>query len=148
VRKAASFWAALLLGGTAMAADFTGTWKLNLEKSPGTNPNIASETMKLEQTGPNAYRTTIDIVQKSGNKTHHEINRVYDGQEHQVSMDGSPLKGTEICEITEAGVRKITMKENRKVVEVIMGTISADGNTMTHTVSTDKGQNVAIFDKQ
>jgi hypothetical protein len=26
--KAASFWAALLLGGTAMAADFNGTWKL------------------------------------------------------------------------------------------------------------------------
>ena len=33
----ASFWAALFLGGTAMAADFTGTWKLNLEKSTGDN---------------------------------------------------------------------------------------------------------------
>ncbi len=148
MRKAASFWAALFLGGTAMAADFTGTWKLNLEKSPGTNQNIASETMKLEQTGPNAYRTTIDIVQKSGNKTHHEINRVYDGQERPLSVDGLPPQGTQICEITEAGVRRITMKENGKVVEVITATISADGKTMTHTVSTDKGQNVAIFERQ
>ena len=40
------------------------------------------------------------------------------------------------------------MKENGKVVEVITATISADGKTMTHTVSTDKGQNVAVFEKQ
>lgn len=147
MRKTASLLVALFLGGIAVAADFTGTWKLNLEKSPGTNENIASETMKLEQTGTNAYRTTIDIMQKSGNKTHYEINRVYDGQERAVPEDGLP-HGTEICEITEAGVRKITMKVNGKVVEVITATISADGKTMTHTVTTDKGQHVAIYEKQ
>jgi hypothetical protein len=146
MRKMASFLAALFLGATAMAADFTGRWKLNLEKSPGTNPNIASETIKLEQTGPNAYRTIIDIVQKSGIKEHHEINRVYDGQERPVPEDGLP-HGTEICEISDTGVRKITMKVNGKVVSIITATISADGKTMTHTVSTDKGQNVAIFKK-
>jgi hypothetical protein len=147
MRKTASFLAALFLGGTTMAADFTGTWILNLEKSPGTDPNIAAETMKLEQTGPKAYRTTIDIVQKSGNKVHHEINRVYDGQERPVPEDGLS-HGTEICEITDAGVRKITMKVNGKVVEVITATISVDGKTMTHAISTAKGQHVGIFEKQ
>ena len=55
--------------------------------------------MKLEQIGPNAYRTTIDIVQKSGSKTHHEMNRIYDGQERPVPGDGFSPQGTEICEL-------------------------------------------------
>jgi hypothetical protein len=148
MRKTASILAAFFLGATAIAADFTGTWKLNLEKSPGTSDNIAFQTMKLDQTGPNAYRTTIDIVQKSGKKIHHEMNRVYDGQERPVPGDGLSPQGTEICEITDAGVRKITMKENGKVVAVITATISADGKTMTHTVSNDKGEHVGIFEKQ
>lgn len=44
----------LLLGGTAFAADFTGTWKLN-EKKSDPIPNVVTETMTLERTGPNAY---------------------------------------------------------------------------------------------
>ena len=148
MRKAASFWAALFLGGTAMAADFTGTWKLNLEKSTGDNSKVAYDTMKLEQIGPNAYRTTIDIVQKSGSKTHHEMNRIYDGQERPVPGDGFSPQGTEICEITAAGDRKITFKESGKVVEVLTSSVSKDGKTLTNTITTDKGQLVLIFEKQ
>jgi hypothetical protein len=147
MRKLAWILSALLLGGTAMAADFTGTWKLNLEKSPGTR--LASGTIKLEQIGPNAYRTTVDNVSKSGKTTHSEMNRVYDAQERHVNGDGLTDQGTEICEITSDGTRKVTMKENGKVVEVISATISADGKTMTHTVTDDKGvQHVAIYDRQ
>ncbi len=148
MHKSASFWAALFLSGTAMAADFTGTWKMNLEKSTGDNSKVAYDTMKLEQTGPNAYRTTIDIVGKSGSKTHHEMNRIYDGQERPVPGDGLSPQGTEICEITPAGDRKITFKENGKVVSVLTSSVSKDGKTLTNAVTTDKGQHVSIFERQ
>jgi hypothetical protein len=147
MRKAASFWAALLLGGTAMAADFTGIWKLNLEKSSDIS-KVAYDTIKLEQTGPNAYRTTHDTMLKSGTKTHHEMNRVYDGQERPLPGDGLSPQGTEICEITAAGERKITFKENGKVVEVLTSSVSKDGKTLTNTVTTDKGPYVSVYDKQ
>lgn len=42
MRIAASFWAPLLLGATAMAANFAGTWNANLKKSTGDIGNIAS----------------------------------------------------------------------------------------------------------
>jgi hypothetical protein len=147
MRKATSFWAALLLGGTAMAADFTGTWKLNLEKSSDTS-KVAYDTIKLEQTGPNAYRTTHDTMLKSGTKSHHEMNRVYDGQERPVPGDGLSPQGTEICEITAAGDRKITFKENGKVVQVLTSSVSKDGKTLTNTFATDKGPYVSVYDKQ
>jgi|SRR5579859_185227 len=146
--KAASFWAALLLGGTAMAADFTGTWKLNLEKTTGDTSKVASDTMRLEQTGPNAYRTTIDTVLKSGSKTHQEMNRVYDGKERPVPGDGSSAQGTEICEITNAGDRKVTFKENGNIIRVLVSSVSEDGKTLTNRITTDKGQSVLVFDKQ
>ena len=145
MRKTAWILAILLLSGTAMAADFTGTWKLNQEKSPDPRTNVISLTMTLEQIGPNAYRTTIDSVSKSG-KTRHVIDRIYDGKERHV--DDAPPEGTEICEITPDGVRKITMKNAGKVVEVIEAIISADGKTMTHIITDAKGKQVAIFDRQ
>lgn len=63
----------ILLAMTGLAADFAGTWKLNSEKSKPAD-DVASDTMmammKIEQTGPNTYRSTIDSVQKSGQKSH------------------------------------------------------------------------------
>jgi hypothetical protein len=37
------------------------------------------------------------------------MNRVYDAQERHVNGDGLTDKGTEICEITADGTRKVTM---------------------------------------
>src|SRR5215469_4851940 len=144
MRKTVLTLAGVFLCATAMAADFVGTWKLNQEKSPDPNPNVVSMTMKLQPIGANSYRTTIDSVLKSGEKRHNDIDRVYDGQERHVTNDGLSPQGTEICEITPDGVRKITMKENGKVVAVIEATISADGKTMTHSMTNDKGKHVSI----
>jgi hypothetical protein len=76
------------------------------------------------------------------------MNRVYDGQERPVPGDGLSPQGTEICEITPAGDRKITFKENGKVVEVLTSSVSKDGKTLTNTITTDKGRLVLIFEKQ
>lgn len=148
MRKAASFWAALLLGGTAMAADFSGAWKLNVDRSTGKFGDITSYILTLKQTGPNAYRTTTDIVDKSGKRERHEIDRVYDGQERPPIVDGKPAQGTNICVLTDTGDRKITMKRDGKVYEVLVSSISDGGKTLTNRITTDKGQFVLVFEKQ
>jgi hypothetical protein len=56
-----------------MAADFAGTWKLNLEKSKLQNNDLASETMNISKTGPNSYTTAADTVSKSCEQRHTEV---------------------------------------------------------------------------
>src|SRR5438105_2608496 len=76
MRIALALCGMLSLTVTLSAADFTGTWVLNPAKS--TAPNIVSQTMKIEQTGANTTKDIIDVVLKSGQKVHQEINRIYD----------------------------------------------------------------------
>jgi hypothetical protein len=118
------------LTATLVAADFTGTWKLNLAKSQGTN-DLVSFIIKIEQTGPNMYRTTVDTVVKSGEKGHQEINRIYDGEEHPMTGEGIPEGASEICQFVDASTRKITQKRGGKVVSELTATMSSDGKVTT-----------------
>jgi hypothetical protein len=148
MRKLAGVFIVCLCAATAMAADFTGTWKLNLQKSKLNHANIASETMTIEQTGPNSYRTSQDITLTSGEKHHGAINRVYDGKEHAVAAADSTGHDSEICESVTGG-RKITMKKDGKVVTIINSTVSADGQTLTNNRSNADGEvEVLIFDRE
>ena len=72
----------LLIAGTMVAADFTGTWKLNPEKSKLGNRDITQGTLTTRQTGPDTYTSTLDFVTRSGEKRHQESVRVCDGKEH------------------------------------------------------------------
>src|SRR5579859_5970693 len=91
-----ALFALTLSAVTVMASDFTGTWKLNLAKSKPSN-DLATQTMKIEQTGPNSYRTTIDGFLNSGKKEHQEVNRICDGKEHPAKGVGFKQEGaTEI----------------------------------------------------
>ena len=132
---------------TVMAADFYGMWKLNLAKSkPGNGP--ASETMKIEHTGPNTYRTTIDTVLNSGQTRHVEINRVLDGKEHPVTGVGvNPEGATEICQQLDASTHKVTQKRDGKTVSEFTSTVSPDGKVMTN-VRTGGGAGTLVFEKQ
>jgi hypothetical protein len=139
------FWAALLL---VMAANFTGTWNANLKKSTGDIGNIASYKVKIEEIGPKANRTTLDVVEASGAKHHQQVDRIYDGKERHVPINGNLYKGTEIAEFAEGGGRKITMKEDGKVVEVLVSSLSKDGKTMTNRETTEKGETVFVMEKE
>jgi hypothetical protein len=147
MRPAQMIIGTILLAMTGLAADFTGTWKVNLEKSkPGSD--LASDTMKIEQTGPNTYRTTIDRVQKSGQKSHQEINRTYDGKEHPVTGVGfNPAGGTEICEMVNSSTHKVTQKRDGKIVSEFTSTVSADGKVMT-SIRTGNGAEMLVFERQ
>jgi hypothetical protein len=126
--------------------DFTGTWKLNFAKSKPSN-DLVSETMKIEQTGPNAYRTTIDDALKSGQKGHQEINRICDGKEHPSTGVGFKQEGaTEICE-QMSSTRKVTQKRDGKVVSEFTSTVSPDGKVMTN-VRKGGGDETLVFERQ
>jgi hypothetical protein len=138
MRKFAVVLLVLLCCLTAMAADFAGTWKLNPAKSKLRSPE--AETMTIEKTGPNSYRTSVEFTNGSA---HFVRDRVYDGKEHAVGSG----KRSEICTIGAGGVRKIVMMENGKVETTITSTISEDGQTMTNVRVDAQGQDVMVFDR-
>jgi len=147
MRPALIIVAALSLAISVMAADFTGTWKLDLAKSKPRG-DVASETMKIEETGPNTYRTTIDEVQNSGQKAHQEIIRICDGKEHPSMGIGFKQEGaTEICELIGASTRRMTQKRDGKVVSELTSTVSADGKLMTN-VRKGGGEETLVFERQ
>ena len=90
----------------------------------------------------------IDVVLKSGQKVHQEINRIYDGKEHPVTGVGITSGGTEICQQIDASTRKITQKRDRKVVSEITSTISADGKTLTNRRTTGDVKDVRVFERR
>jgi hypothetical protein len=148
MRKTAWILTTVLFSTTAMAADFAGTWKLNLEKSKNQDPKVVSETLTIEPTGPNSYRTTIDITLKSGEKRHLERNRIYDGKEHPIQGTGTSPNQSEICELNDRGERTIKMEQDGHVVTEIKSSISADGRTLTNTRSGTSGLDIQVFDRQ
>ena len=137
----------LLLAASAMAADFSGTWKLDPAKSKPGN-DLASETMKIEKTGQNAYHVTLDRVLKSGESRHQEISRTCDGKEHPATGVGFKQEGaTEICEFLDASTHKVTQKRDGKQVSQFTSTISGDGKVMTN-VRSGTGAETLVFERQ
>jgi hypothetical protein len=124
-------------------------WKLNLAKStPGNGNDVASETMKIEQIGPNAYRTTTDAVLNSGQKAHQEHNRIYDGKEQPATGTGFKQEGaTEICELVNASTRKVTQKRDGKDISEFTATVSPDGKVMTNVRKGGRDETL-VFERQ
>jgi hypothetical protein len=138
------------LGATLAAADFTGTWKLNVEKSK-LPADLASETMTISQTGPNSYKSSIDMVTKSGERRHTELNRTCDGREHLLTGVGiRQEKGaSEICQQIDPSTRKVTAKRGGKVIEEITSTLSPDGKVATVDIRRTLGntEEILVFNR-
>jgi hypothetical protein len=138
--------ATLALGTTLVAADFTGTWKLNSEKSKIRGNNFASSTMTISQTGPNTYVHIVDNVTKSGESEHQEFTRIYDGKEHPRTGVGLRQEGaTEIAEQINPTTLKITQKKDGTVLAEITSMLSTDGNVITNRRTTGKTKEVFVF---
>jgi len=130
-----------------MAADHTGTWKLNLQKSTLRNANLASETLTIEKTGPTSFRTTIDDTLISGEKLHRVYDRTYDGKERSASGPGI-TPSSEICEFVIGKARRITMKTNGNITTIIDSIVSADGQTLTNLREDAQGADVMVYDRE
>jgi len=70
-----------LFSVASLAADMTGTWKMNPAKSK-LRSKVVTQAMKVEKTAANSYRFTWDRISSSGEKTQLSENRICDGKEH------------------------------------------------------------------
>ena len=138
----------LLIAGTMAAADFTGTWKLNPEKSKLGNRDIAQGTLTIKQTGPDTYTSTLDFVTRSGEKRHQESVRVCDGREHAVPHVDPSKVSIVMCQVGPGSTRKIVEQENDKVIVEMTSTVSADGKVLTNVWKYEDGVVVFVFEKQ
>jgi hypothetical protein len=118
-----------LFAGTlnSYAADYSGTWVANIEKSQLGTPPPKSYVMKVEKTGPNAFLVTIDVMRADGKEVHQQFTRTYDGKEHP----GVPKEATETCTQVDPLTRHIVGKNNGKVTYEIDAKMAPDQKTMT-----------------
>jgi hypothetical protein len=129
----------------SFAADYSGTWVANIEKSQLGSPPPKSEVMKVEKTGPNAYLVTIDMVRADGQNRHQQFTRTYDGKEH--ASPGAPKEATETCTQVDPLTRHIVGKNEGKVIYEIDAKMAPDGKTMTtrQTFFTPDGQTKEVL---
>ncbi len=147
MRVASILFSALLFVASATAADFVGTWKVNIAKSNlPANSNVASQTLTLQQAGPNTYKTIQVVVLQSGETQNGEIIRLYDGKEHVSEGSGFPKGRSEICEFVGAKTRKIVVKRDGKQIDEFTSNISGDGKTMTN-VHVGNNPKTEIFER-
>jgi hypothetical protein len=138
----------LFMIGTMVGADFTGTWKLNPEKSKLGNRDIAQGTLTTRQSGPDTYTSTLDYVTKAGATRHEESVRVCDGKEHATPHVDPSKVSTVVCQVGPGSTRKIVEKDNDKVVVEMTSTVSADGKVLTNVWKYEDGDVVFVFEKQ
>ncbi len=138
----------LLVVGTMLGSDFTGTWKLNPEKSKLGNRDISQGTLTTKQTGADTYTSTLDFVTRAGAKRHEESVRVCDGREHATPHVDPSKVSTVMCQVGPDSTRKIVEKENGKVIVEMNSTVSPDGKVMTNVWKYEDGEVVFVFEKQ
>ena len=149
----------LLSSACLLAADYSGTWAADIQKSNFGRTPYASYVMKLEQTAPNTFRVTVDSVNLDGEASLEQFTRIYDGKEHRIYDDGKDHPGmskgaSEICTQVDPVTRHILQKTDGKVTSELDSTISADGKTMItrRTVPTPEGGKrevqVFVFERQ
>jgi hypothetical protein len=143
-----------LLSGQApaQAADsIIGTWTLNVAKStysPGPPPK--SLTVKFEVAG-DGIKSTADTVAADGSGSHTEYTANYDGKDY-------PLKGMKDADTVslrqvDANSTVRADKKAGKVVRTYTRKLSADGKTMTVTItgSDEQGRtinNAVVLERQ
>jgi hypothetical protein len=118
----------LFLFAGISAADYSGTWVANIEKSQLGTPPPKRYVMKVEKTGPNAFLVTTDEVGADGKESHEQFTRTYDGEEH---ADKEHPEATEACTQVDPLTRHIVGKDNGKVAYLTDAKMAPDRKTMT-----------------
>ena len=129
-----------------------GTWKLDLAKStysPGPPPRSATLTFQAE--GQGGLRVTIETVDAQGNTTKGGGALPNDGNFHPVA--GNPDFDAQADKAANDSTGWIIRTKAGKIVQTLIGVVSADGKTLTITtggVTVDGRQinNVFVDEKQ
>jgi hypothetical protein len=141
-----------VFAGSLLAADAAiGTWKLNPAKSkfsPGPPPQGA--TVTYEESG-NGVKRTGEMVNADGTKTSFEYTAQYDGKEYPVTGN----LNADMISLMRVNDRTVeaTLKKDGKVTTNARRVVSADGKTLTITLTGTNAQgqkmrNVQVFEKQ
>jgi hypothetical protein len=131
--------------------NWLGTWKLNVAKSkysPGPGPK--SLTLKFETT-PEGVKLTSEGVSAEGKATKASYQSKYDGT--TVAFEGNPDAETAAPKKIDDNTYENAWTKGGKVTIATKGVVSADGKTLTVTMTgtNAKGQavsNTAVYDKQ
>jgi len=129
---------------------FTGTWKRNDAKSKASAGAPKNDTVTYEAVGDQT-KVTVDGVDGSGNRLHHEWTGKFDGKDYPVN--GDPSADTRAYKKVDDHTLTFTGKKNGKVVQNGRITVSADGKSRTVRLNaTDAdGKKItsdAVYDKQ
>jgi hypothetical protein len=144
--------AVLVFAGSLAAADAAiGTWKLNVAKSkfsPGPPPQSA--TVRYEASGGGVKRTG-ETVNADGTKTSFEYTAQYDGKDYPIT--GNANADTVALKQVNDRTVEATLKKSGKVVTNARRVVSADGKTLTLTITGTNAQgqkmrNVQVLEKQ
>jgi hypothetical protein len=137
--------------GVAQSDPLIGTWKLNLAKStfnPGPAPKAGTLNIQSEGQG---LRVINEGVDAQGNPTKTDRVQFLDAKSYPVP--GEPAYDADSWKRVSGSSVEITRTKAGKVVQTLMGVASADGKTLTVTVTgiNANGQqinNVVVNDKQ
>ena len=133
------------------AADspFSGTWKLNVEKSHMTPPAPKSSTAQVDNVG-NSFKLSQQFVDDKDAATTIAFDAKTDGKDYAVTGDPDH-DAVAIQKVTDHKI-KLTIKKGGKVVAKETVTVSKDGQTTTLDYVDNLGgkeqKGLAVYDKQ
>ena len=137
----------LALASPLAAADLTGTWRLNSEKSKLV-AEYASDIITIVQIGPLSYRMIYDVVLKAGEKFHSEVVRIFDGKSR-------PVQGSEGINEINDHPDDVTWRSRRikdgKVIDERSAAITGSTQTVQRTTVNASGETVKevlVFERQ
>jgi hypothetical protein len=138
--------------GFAQSNSSAGTWKLNLTKSkfsPGPPPRSSNLTFQAD--GQSLTATTEGLDAQGNPRKVVQGPYVYDGKSYPVT--GAPAYDAASYKIVSDSTDEITRTKSGKVVQTVTEVLSADGRTLTFTVTgvNASGQqinNIAVYEKQ
>ena len=144
-----SFILALLL---AASNPCLGTWKLSPEKSkmePGAPPPKGGITMTYAEDG-DVVRVTATVTLPDGNKKDIVHTQTYDSKPHD-RYEGKPNGETLTHRRIDGNTEETTWRKDGAVMIVTTRRVSADGMTLTSTVTVPgkaEPESIMVYERQ
>jgi hypothetical protein len=137
MRLALALALSLGIGFAQQAADMSGTWKLNVQKSVwGKHPKPTNGTVTIVHHEPSfQYSGKVGTGQgtEGADQRSFQFNGTIDGKEYPVT--GSQGQGTTMVKRVDARTIESQLKgPDGKVMETARTTISADGKQLTRSI--------------
>ena len=142
----------LVLSLSLLAAEspFSGTWKLNLEKSKMTPP-YPKEVIVRVDADDNGIKVKEDVIDSQGQPTKVSYEAKFDGKDYPTT--GSPEFDSVSFQRVNSNTLKAQLKKAGKVIGDYTVVVSKDGKTTSvdYTETSPEGKPIkgsAVYDKQ